>query len=139
MERARLIGEWGDVDEPGHRAATLDRGYSTTRRCRRLVDIPALGVDPAFPVAKAVDDLEGRVVQCIATASRNGTPASSESRIRAAPARSKRLRRTPARKVSGTSENEIRKSTHAIEFVRLETWSSATETVSSATEMPHER
>ena len=35
--------------------------------------------------------------------------------------------------------NEIRKSTQTTEFVLLETESSATETVSSATEMPQER
>ena len=36
-------------------------------------------------------------------------------------ARSKRLRSTPARNDSGTSANEIRKSTQTTEFVLLET------------------
>ena len=64
IDRVRLLGERRIVDERGHPpAAALDRRHGPLRRRRRLLDVPAFGVDPAFAVAEAVDDLERRVVQ----------------------------------------------------------------------------
>ncbi len=47
--------------------------------------------------------------------------------MRAAAARSNRVRSTPARNASGTAANEIRKSTQTTEYDRAATWSETTE------------
>ena len=81
-----------------------------------LVDAPAILVDPALAVAEPVHDLERGVVEHVGQDGAQRDPASSDTRIRAAADRSKRLRRTPARKVSGTAANAIRKSTQTTEY-----------------------
>ena len=66
IDRVRLLGERRIVDERGHPpAAALDRRHGPLGRRRRLLDVPAVRVDPALAVAEAVDDLERRVVQCV--------------------------------------------------------------------------
>ena len=141
VDRVRLLGERRIVDERGHPpAAALDRRHGPLGRRRRLLDVPAVRVDPAFAVAEAVDDLERRVVQRVRdrVAERDagiereqdprGAGAVEAAAEHAGEERQRHERRTrsgraPRRPSSSCSETE----------------SSATETVSSAREMPQER
>ena len=141
IDRVRLLGERRIVDERGHPpAAALDRRHGPLRRRRRLLDVPAVGVDPAFAVAEAVDDLERRVVQRVrdrvaerdAGIEREQDPRGAGAVEAAAEHAGEERRAARARTRSGRAPRRR-------EFVLLETWSSATETVSSATEMPQER